>query len=190
MANVGSVEPGIQRPPNGDEPNYIRQSLPDASISDTGSEEVEIETGISIMDRAILRYLGLVYTGAENGFAGTGFDEAATESTNLFALNMQTRTGEQFTTNDPETLERVDWFYYSVGDGTSANSVWHNVERSPPPEGGQLVASPRIVFRQDNDLSASISADTYQVRLGYEFEDVDMNTFLQLAEMHADIFLV
>lgn len=180
----------IMRPPNGDHPNYMRQNLPDSSIADTGSEEVEIETGISIQDRSILRYLGLVITGSENGFAGTGFDDSADETTNLFALTIQTRTGSQFNTADPETLHRVDWFYYSAGDATNTMAVDHEVEESPPPEQGQLVASPRIVYRQDNDLSASISADTYQVRLGYEFERVTTDTFLQLAEMQADIFLV
>lgn len=185
MAAIG----GIQRPPNGDHPNFMRQSLPDANISDTGSEEVEIETGISIQDRSILRYLGLLVTGSENAFIDALAD-ASSSQTQLFALTIQTRTGEQFTTSDPEALHRVDWVYRNISDGANTQAVWHEVDEAGPSEDGQLVASPRMVYRQDNDLGQTVNADEYDVRLGYEFEPVTTETFLQLAEMQADIFLV
>lgn len=180
----------IERPPDGDHPNYIRQSLPDANISDTSSEEVEIETGISIMDRAILRYLGLVHTGTQNAFIDAIADGSTSSFTQLFALGIQTRGGEQFNTADPELIERIDFVYRILSNGTAAVDAEFAYERTHPPQDGQLVASPRLVFRQDNDLGQTVSADDYQVRLGYEFERVTTETFLQLAEMQADIFLV
>lgn len=174
-------------PPDGEHPNFIRESLPNANIADTGSEEVEIETGISIMDRAILRYLGLVHTGTQNAFIDALTGTAA--STQLFALGIQTRTGEQFNTSDPELVDRLDFVYRNAGDADAAATEFV-LERTFPPKEGQLVASPRLVFRQDNDLGQTVNANDYQVRLAYEFEQVTTATFLQLAEMQADIFLV
>lgn len=183
------LEPRIQRPPDGSEPNYIRNSLPDVSIADTGSEEVEIETGISIMDRAILRYLGLGTSGLTN-LVSTNVDDKASSETDFWVLNIQTRTGAEFKVDDPELVDRRQVGVRSISDSTNTTAVIPFTEEGGVPEGGQLVASPRIVYRQQNELGTSVSPDSYEVRLGYEFEDVTMNMFLELAEMHADIFLV
>lgn len=191
MAQIGAQNLRIQRPPNGEEPNYITHDLPQASLAAAGDEEVEIETGISIAEPQILRILGLTPTGLTIATSGAvNNTNGTTSETRSFSLSVNTRGGE-FDASDPENIINLDLVYRMLSDGTNMTSYDTNVEVSGPPEGGEIVGTPRLVFRQSNDLeTTSISAEAYHVRLGYVFEDVTQGTFMELVEKHADIFLV
>lgn len=189
MASIGQST-AIMRPPSGREPNYITAGAPDGALADTNQNEIEIETGISIADRVVLRILGWYVNGFANEVhnVGAGGGGTAATATDLLELLLNTQPGG-FDINDPECIMQLDGLRTIVSDGTNAAGGFTDFEQSGPPEMGELVASPRLILRTDNQLGGSVGDNALAVRIGYEFERITRDVLIELLEKHADVFI-
>lgn len=187
---VGFVEYGMERDPRGKEANFITFTSPSANLANGAANEIEIETGISIVDRAILRILGMQV----QGLVASLIEDEGNEATNVTSGvhgKLSTRTGD-FNIDDPEFVIGLNGRLRIVSGGAATVHTDSAVEYYAPAPGGSLVATPRLIYRLVNDLAGgptTISADTHAIRIGYEFVPVNRDLLIELLERHADIFL-
>lgn len=180
----------MEQDPRGRETNFLTFTSPSANLANGSSDEVEIETGISIVDRAIIRVLGLQVQGLVASLKEDFGDEAASVSPGIHG-KLSTRTGD-WNIDDPELVTSLNGTARIVSDGTNTVAVAHDLEMYSVAAGGSLVATPRLVYRLVNDLAGgptTITAHTHSVRMGFEFVPVNTNLLIELLERHADIFL-
>lgn len=177
----------IGKPPAGKLANYITLELPNADIAAAGAEETEIETGISLPQLQGIRWLGSEFEGISNIIADDFIAGTADENIHMDVV-FASRTGDH-NLDDPEFIEGYQYGCAAMTVSGLASCFAYKNENTAP-EGGDVVVTPRIFVRVGNNISATISADAFRIRAGYEFERIGRRDFIELLEKFADIFVI
>ncbi len=175
----------IMRPPRGKLANYITMELPAATVATTGAEETEIETGISLPELQGIRWLGVEFSELSNLIVNAAIAAAADLNVHLDVV-FASRTGD-FNLDDPEYIEG---YQFGMAVLFTEGGLAGYMSKNTVPEGGDVIVTPRIFVRFGNDIGGNVTANTFQLRAGYEFERIVRNKFIELLERFADIFVI
>lgn len=180
----------IHADPNGGEANYITFDAPDATVNDGSSEEIEIDTGLNLGDRLGMRVLGVqVQELLDVLYDALPSSTGATTLHRRADVQLNTRTGD-FHRDDPENIYTRKVAAIMVSDGTNMAGAGGPTDTVyGVPDTGEVVVTPRLVFRFANNTGTNLNAGNLFVRIGYEFQNLGEDEFLELLEKHADIFL-
>ena len=173
-------------------PDHTVFSFPAANVSDAASEEIEIDQALSLQGRRGRDFLGVNAIGqlleamvAEHLTIGTSDHEMTAR------FRIATRTG-QFEPDDPELI-----WDFRVSQSVTAPTTATSEAFNPVTDGGNkmmgepfLYVAPRIFWRFDNSLDATINADALNVRWGSVSVNLTFPIFIELLERFADVTLL
>ena len=166
--------------------DYTAFTAPAASVADAGSEEIEIDQALSLAGRRGRRFFGVHYSGpVSDALVSLIADTADINLRNVLALN--TRTGG-FGPQSPEEL----WFQqfdYTLNI-TEGSGTGPTVQTMMPPPGGDVYVAPRLFWREVNNLDATITADSWGVRIASISQRLSFQVFIELLERFADVTLL
>lgn len=166
--------------------DYTVFTFPAASLTDTSTEEIELDQALSLAGRRGRRLFGVTYDGLlENILASLIADTADVQLSHVAELN--TRTGA----HGPESPEGL-WREYvettlnvTEGSGTGPNTAGFG-----PPPGGDVYVAPRLFFRQTNNIDATRTAGASGARIASVDQPLSFPIFIELLERFADVTLL
>lgn len=162
--------------------------FPNAALTDTSTEEIEIDQALSLADRRGRRYFGTQF----EGVLFDHFTELLTDAGVLLeqTISIATRTGD-FHIDDPELLANFYWasFLHTAGTNTEAAVIDGSEHLEPAPR-GEIYVAPRLFFRTDNDLDVTIAQDTQFARMATISQPLTFPVFIELLERFADVTLL
>ncbi|MCJ2532013.1 MAG: hypothetical protein LN413_06925 [Candidatus Thermoplasmatota archaeon] len=158
--------------------------FPNATVTTTSTEEIEIDQALSLADRRGRRFFGAQF----EGMLFDHFTEqiSAIDTLNEVTISISTRTGD-FHIDDPELLANYYWASYT---GVAEGSAEHATEHLKTAPGGEIYVAPRLFFRLDNDLAVSIVLNTQFVRIASISQPLTFPVFIELLERFADVTLL
>ncbi len=162
--------------------------FPNATLTDTSTEEIELDQALSLAGRRGRRYFGAQY----QGILFDMFTELLTDPGVLLeeTITLASRTGA-FNIDDPELIDRLYYasILHTAGTNTEASLMQAMEDLKIPPRGDIYVA-PRLFHRVTNDLDVTIATDTQFVRLATIAQPLSFQTFIELLERFADVTLL
>ncbi len=168
--------------------DYTTFDYPDATLTDTSTEEVELDQGLSLAGRRGRRFFGIQYQGVMFDV----YTELLTDPGVLLQqiATLATRTGA-FNIDDPELIFREEWeaILHTAGTNTEAAMLQGKETMEVPPRGDIYVA-PRLFHRVENQLDATIATGTQFLRMASISQPLSFQVFIELLERHADITLL
>lgn len=176
--------------PGRERPDYTIFSAPAANIVDNANEEVELDQALSLAGRQGRDFLGIIVQGLLNNFAAEHLTIGTADHDMSVDIRLNSRTGT-FSIADPENI----WYLrmeQSVTAPTTATSEALNLQI----EGGNLMAepflyvAPRLFFRIENEIDATLVAGTFSIRMASISKRLDFQLFIELLERFADVTLL
>ena len=166
--------------------DYTAFTAPDAAVTDTSSEEIEIDQALSLAGRRGRRFFGVSYSGPISDLLASITADTA-DIRLLYSLALNTRTGG-FGPQSPEEL----WFQevtYTL-NVTEGSSFGPNIVTMMPPPGGDVYVAPRLFWRFVNNVDATVAADAWGVRIASIDQRLSFQVFIELLERFADVTLL
>lgn len=184
-----SVNRPFLEAPGRERPDYTIFSFPAATVTDTSQEEVEIDQALSLQGRMGRDFLGAQVGGIIGQMNTEHLTIATADHQMEVLLQLNTRTGA-FTYSDPEQLWRWQ-ISTSVTAPTTATSqgmipTVEDLSYGEP----ELYVAPRLFFRLNNDIDASILADVLHARIASIGIRLSFELFVELLERFADVTLL
>ena len=177
--------PGLERP------DYTLISFPAANLTDTSSEEIELDQALSLAGRFGRDLLGVQVRNIM-GQMGTEFlTTVQTADHEMKAIiRLATRTGS-FSLSDPELLWLIEYLHIQAAEASGvAGRVFNaNVEELWYAE-PELYVAPRLFWRLENNIDATISADVLDARISSMSRRLNFRLFVELLERFADVTLL
>ncbi len=176
--------PGMERP------DITPFTWPAATVTDSSTEEIELDQALSLASRQGRDFLGMLIAGVPEAMGIEHLTVAGSDHTMELLLTLASRTGA-FTLADPELIAR--WMAYSInaagGTDTATVPFDPSVDFTPLSEPFLYVA-PRLFFRIDNDIDASLVADAHSCRIYTMARRLTFRLFIELLERFADVTLL
>lgn len=185
------LEPAFQLPaPGAERPDITPLAFPAANVTDTSSEEIELDQALSLAGRQARDLLGVQVRNIL-GTMGTEYLTAGAADHEMKAvIRLASRTG-QFDFSDPELLWLIEYLHIQASIGTDAGPGIFNphVEELKYGEAFMYVA-PRLFWRLENNIDATISADALDARIFSMSRRLTFRAFVELLERFADVTLL
>lgn len=176
--------------PGRERPDYTLISFPAANVSDAAGEEIELDQALSLAGRFGRDLLGIDTQGIPESMVSEHLTIATADHEMQALVRLQTRTGALFSLSDPELLYRARWFQ-GVTAPTTATSEATNIGFYETIYGEpELYVAPRLFWRFDNDLDATVSADALDGRISSMSRRLTFQLFVELLERFADVTLL
>ena len=166
--------------------DYTAFTAPNAAVTDTSTEEIEIDQALSLAGRRGRRFFGVSYSGPVSDILASIVVDTA-DVRLLYSLALNTRTGG-FGPQSPEEL----WFQevtYTL-NATEGAMTGPNVVTMMAPPGGDVYVAPRLFWRFVNNLDATVAADAWGVRIASIDQPLSFQVFIELLERFADVTLL
>ncbi len=176
--------PGMERP------DITPFTWPAATVTDASSEEIELDQALSLASRQGRDFLGIIFAGVSEAMGVEHLTVAGSDHTMDLLLTLASRTGA-FTLADPELIHRWHAAQVVAAGGTDTASIVFRpeVDFSPLSEPFLYVA-PRLFFRIDNNIDASMVADAHSCRIYTMARRLSFRLFIELLERFADVTLL
>ncbi len=176
--------------PGRERPDFTIYDAPDATLTDTNSEEIEFDQALSLAGSFGRDFLGMQMEGlmAVMTTAHAALGTADFEQTVRFTL--ATRTGA-FKFADPELIwaKDVSSSLALTATATGLEPLVINVAESDYGEPFMYVA-PRLFSRIANDLTVSIAVGDLDFRMASISVRLNFRAFIELLERFADVTLL
>jgi len=166
-------------------PDYTAFTWPAATVTDTSSEEIEIDQALSLAGRRGRRLLGVQYGGMDVDFA----TERITITADIdlaYSIALNTRTGSH-ALEDPEFLWG-DSVHEAINVTESSSQLYR--DRYEIPMEGEVYVAPRLFWRVTNNMDSSWSADQFGARIASINQRLSFQLFIELLERFADVTLL
>ncbi len=175
--------------PGRERPDYTLFDFPDATVTDTSTEEIEFDQALSLAGRFGRDFLG-VMVGNPIGVLATEHLTIGTADHNMrMILSLNTRTGA-FTLGDPESIYQCIYETAVTAPTTATSESFQpNIERTNYAEPFLYVA-PRLFWRLENNMDASITTGQMDARIGSISVKLTFPLFIELLERFADVTLL
>ena len=176
--------------PGRERPDYTIFSFPAANIADAGNEEIELDQALSLQGRRGRDFLGAAI---ENIMVEMETEHLTVQGADLrsdLAIQLNTRTGARGWA-EPERLWGAQWRHASTAGATDTATVVFNPHmESQYFAEGELYVAPRLFWRVNNDLDATINADALNCRIASISKRLSFFMFIELLERFADVTLL
>ena len=180
--------------PGRERPDYTLISFPAANVSDTAGEEIELDQALSLAGRFGRDLLGIDTQGIPETMVTEYLAGTAADLEMQALVRLQTRTGALFSLSDPELLYRSRHLAaknFITGTATDAflndlDITFYETIYGEP----ELYVAPRLFWRFDNDLDATVSADALDGRISSISKRLTFELFVELLERFADVTLL
>ncbi len=177
------VAPGRERP------DFTAFDFPDATLTDGSTEEIEFDQALSLVGRRGRDFLGL-QVGGINRFMKTEFLTIATADHDMdLRVTLATRTGN-FVQLDPELIFRKVWGHAVTAPTTATSEAFNPVTNETKYGEPFLYVAPRLFFRANNNLDASLSVGDLDCRFASIGVRLTFRAFIELLERFADVTLL
>ncbi|MCJ2532029.1 MAG: hypothetical protein LN413_07005 [Candidatus Thermoplasmatota archaeon] len=175
--------PGMERP------DITPFTFPAATVTDTSTEEIEIDQALSLASRQGRDFLGAIVAGQPELMGIEHLTIGTADHTMELLLTLATRTGA-FSLADPELIWR--WFaaQYETAPTTAQAEVMNPVVDAMPLPEPFLYVAPRLFWRTNNNVDASLVADAQSCRLFSMGRKLSFRLFIELLERFADVTLL
>ena len=186
---MGSNDPFLVAPGR-ERPDYTIFTFPAANLTDTSAEEVELDQALSLQGRQGRDFLGAWITQLVQVMALEHLTIGTADHDMRAIIRLQSRTGTAFAISDPELLWQYG-IHAAVTAPTTATSesfqpVFENVPLGEP----ELYVAPRLFWRFDNNIDATVNADALKARMASVSRRLTFELFIELLERFADVTLL
>lgn len=176
--------PGMERP------DITPFTFPAATVTDTSTEEIEIDQALSLANRQGRDFLGMIFAGVPELVGIEALSMAGAEHTMDLLYTLASRTGA-FTLADPELIHRWHMLHVQEAGATDTAAVIMNPEVDFAPLSEPfLYVAPRLFFRINNNVDASLVADAQSCRIYTMARKLSFRLFIELLERFADVTLL
>ncbi len=177
--------------PGRERPDYTLISFPAANVVDAAGEEIELDQALSLAGRFGRDLLGIDTQGILETMATEHLTRTTADHEMQALVRLQTRTGALFSLSDPELLYRARWTDVMAAGATPVDNVMMNTHFYETVYGEpELYVAPRLFWRFDNDLDATVSADALDGRISSISKRLTFQLFVELLERFADVTLL
>ncbi len=165
--------------------DYTTFDWPAANVTNTSSEEIELDQAMSLADRRGRRFFGCQLENVMLDIAAFVITGTA-DHVVWDIMSLATRTGT-FHIDDPELLWRYEVAHVMNVTEASAYTYVDPLETSPR---GEVYVAPRLFFRYENQHDATKSAGASYARIATVAQSLSFPTFIELLEKFADVTLL
>ncbi len=160
---------------------------PDATLTDTNTEEIELDQLISIAARQGRRLLGVELQQIANEFAVEFLTVGLADHAMTYDVQLNTRTGTH-NLDDPENLWRKTWNQISPVITTVGSLTALFEEENDIPPGGVVYVAPRLFYRQENNIDATIATGALFTRIATIAQPLSTFLLFELLEQFSGLF--
>lgn len=191
MAEVGPPAPLAA--PGAERPDFTIFNFPDASLTDTSTEEIELDQALSLAGRFGRDFLGIQIQQMLAEFQEEHQTYAGADLEQRFVIQLNSRTGN-FGLSDPEQIWIGTWastFAFNsttaVGEANEQQVIDTEFYKIGEPE---LYVAPRLFFRQVNNADQTFAVSDLHCRISSVSRRLTFPLFIELLERFADVTLL
>lgn len=187
MSNLSTQ---ILAAPGRERPDYTLFDFPDASLSDTNAEEIEIDQALSLQGRRGRDFLGVQLGGIIGQMNEEHLTVAGADHNQTYDISLNTRTGA-FTLQDPERIWSAVFSAVMAAGATDTATVpliinWNHIQIGEP----FLYVAPRLFLRLVNNGDQTLAIGDFDFRMASIGVQLNFRLFIELLERFADVTLL
>ncbi len=190
---VGGASIDVNTPfleaPGAERPDYTIFSFPAANLVDTSQEEIELDQALSLAGRFGREFLGAQVGGVVGQFNTEHLTITTADHQMEILIQLNSRTGA-FQYSDPEQIWRWQLSTSVTAPTTATSQAMIPVLEALSYGEPELFVAPRLFWRLNNDIDATVNADVMHARMASISIRLTFPLFVELLERFADVTLL
>ena len=175
--------------PGRERPDYTVFDFPAATVVDGATEEVEIDQALSLQGRRGRDFLGAMVRGLVGIMRTEHLTISTADHEMVVLIGLNSRTGA-FSLEDPEHLWEHSISQAVTAPTTATSEAFNPVIEEFPLGEPELYVAPRLFWRLNNSLDASITAGQMEAKMSSVSRRLTFELFIELLERYADVTLL